>query len=68
MKAGKTKPAKRKVIFLGFLISEKGIEVDPEKTDKIRNFPAPKNYKEVQQVLGFFLLLQEICTEFCKIS
>ena len=38
--------------FLGHIISQDGIKADPSKIDKIINWPAPKNVKEVQQFLG----------------
>ena len=38
--------------FLGHIISQDGIKADPSKIDKIINWPASKNVKEVQQFLG----------------
>ena len=38
--------------FLGHIISQKGIQADPSKVEKIINWPRPKNLKEVQQFLG----------------
>jgi hypothetical protein len=38
--------------FLGHVISQRGIEADPSKVDKILDWPVPKNLKEVQQFLG----------------
>jgi hypothetical protein len=38
--------------FLGHRISQKGIEADPSKVEKILNWPVPKNTKDVQQFLG----------------
>ena len=38
--------------FLGHIISQRGIEADPSKVQKILDWPAPKNLKEVQQFLG----------------
>ena len=37
--------------FLGFIVSRKGIEVDPDKIQAIQNLPPPHTQKEVQ---GFF--------------
>ena len=37
---------------LGFVVSDKGIEVDPEKVKAIRAMPAPKTEKEVRGFLG----------------
>ena len=38
--------------FLGHVVSSAGVEVDPEKTQAIRDFPVPRNLKEVQRFLG----------------
>jgi hypothetical protein len=33
---------KRKVKFVGHIVSEEGIEIDPSKTDKVTNWPKPQ--------------------------
>jgi len=38
--------------LLGFIVSQKGIEVDPDKVRAIQNMPAPKTEKEVRGFLG----------------
>ncbi|XP_057952939.1 uncharacterized protein LOC131147187 [Malania oleifera] len=38
--------------LLGFIVSEKGIEVDPDKVKAIREMPSPKSEKEVRSFLG----------------
>jgi len=38
--------------LLGFVVSEKGIEVDPDKIKAIQNLPSPKTPKEVRGFLG----------------
>jgi len=38
--------------FLGFLVQQKGIEVDKNKAKDIINAPAPKNKKQLQSLLG----------------
>ena len=39
--------------FLGFVISDKGIQVDPVKTALINNQKTPTTKREVQLFLGF---------------
>jgi predicted aspartyl protease len=39
--------------YLGFIISTKGIEVDPEKTEIIYHWAEPRTIKGVQSFLGF---------------
>nr|XP_041633522.1 uncharacterized protein K02A2.6-like [Drosophila kikkawai] len=42
----------QKLKFLGHILSDKGIEVDPEKVKVITSFRAPKNKEEVRSFLG----------------
>jgi len=42
-----------KTTFLGFIISEEGIEIDPEKVNAVLNWEAPKSVKDIQCFLGF---------------
>ena len=37
--------------LLGFIVSQKGIEVDPTKVQAIKGMPAPKTEKQVQSFL-----------------
>jgi len=43
---------KRKVSFLGHIISGDGIEVQPEKIESVRCWPIPKSLTEVRSFLG----------------
>ena len=54
--------------LLGHIVSERGIEVDPEKTNAILDMPAPKFEKEIRGFLGrlqyisrFIARLTDIC-------
>ena len=54
--------------LLGHIVSERGIEVDPEKTKAILDMPAPKTEKEIRGFLGrlqyisrFIARLTDIC-------
>ncbi|XP_075663208.1 uncharacterized protein LOC142632746 [Castanea sativa] len=38
--------------FLGFMVSQRGIEVNPEKVQAILNMASPKTVKEVQELTG----------------
>ena len=42
----------RKVAFLGHVVSEEGIHVDPSKIKAIENWSAPKTPTEICQFLG----------------
>ena len=43
---------KDKIQYLGHIISEDGISVDPEKIEAIKNWPTPKNVIEVIYFMG----------------
>ena len=54
----KLKPVKcnlfrRKVSYLGHVVSEAGIHTDPNKIDAIQNWPVPNSVREVRRFLGF---------------
>ena len=40
------------VSFLGHVLSAKGIAPNPEKVDKVKNWPIPKTSKEVHCFVG----------------
>lgn len=42
-----------KTTFLGFIISEEGLEMDPEKINAILNWDTPKCVKDIQCFFGF---------------
>lgn len=44
---------KSQIVFLGHIISEKGISMDPDKIQVIKNFQPPKTKKQIQSFLGF---------------
>ena len=63
------------VKFLGSIITTDGIQMDNEKVKAIREWPEPKNLKEVQAFLGFansyrrFIQgYSQICTPLTKMT
>ena len=40
------------MIFLGYVLSADRISANPEKVDKVRDWPVPKNAKELHSFLG----------------
>ncbi|KAL0416819.1 UNVERIFIED_CONTAM: Retrovirus-related Pol polyprotein from transposon gypsy [Sesamum latifolium] len=38
--------------FLGYMVSERGIEVNPEKIEAIKRLQSPRTLKEVQKLMG----------------
>ncbi|XP_026431255.1 uncharacterized protein LOC113328356 [Papaver somniferum] len=43
--------------FLGYIVSKKGIEVDPEKVQAVRDMPPPATVKDVQTLNGLITSL-----------
>ena len=40
------------VLFLGHIVSQDGIQPNPEKTQAVREFPRPRNVKDVRAFIG----------------
>ena len=41
-----------KLQFLGHIVSEDGLEIDPSKIEAVQKFPVPKSQTEVKSFLG----------------
>ena len=52
LNASKTRIAQTSLEFLGFIVSKDGISPNPNKVEAIKNYPNPKNVKELQSFLG----------------
>ncbi|KAL2237087.1 UNVERIFIED_CONTAM: hypothetical protein Sindi_0900400 [Sesamum indicum] len=50
--------------FLGYMISERGIEANPEKISTIMHMPPPKSIKEVQKLAGKLASLNRFISRF----
>ncbi|WOG89301.1 hypothetical protein DCAR_0208538 [Daucus carota subsp. sativus] len=56
------------VVFLGHVISSKGIEVDPKKIEAIWNWEVPKNVTEVRSFLGMAGYYRRFVEGFSRIA
>ena len=69
----KIKPSKfrwfeRPVKYLGHIVSGKGIECDPEKTETVQKWPAPVNVREVRPFVGFAAYYRKFIPNFSQIA
>ncbi|EUC65928.1 Transposon Tf2-1 polyprotein, putative [Rhizoctonia solani AG-3 Rhs1AP] len=58
----------KKVDYLGFIISEQGVEVDQEKVTAALNWAIPKNVKNIQEFLGFVNFYRRFIPNFNNIA
>ena len=54
------------VLFLGHQLSKDGILPNPEKVGKVKDWPIPKNAKEVHSFLGLALYYRRFISQFSK--
>ena len=55
-------------IYLGFIVSDKGIKMDPKKIETIKNWNTPENLKDVQAFIGFANFYRRFVKSFSKIA
>lgn len=58
----------RKIRFLGHVLSEKGLEMDPDKTVAIKSLPPPKNLRELQSFIGMTSYYRRFIESFSIIT
>jgi hypothetical protein len=58
----------KQIHYLGHIISEQGIAVDPEKIESIRGWPTPKNVSDVIYFMGLVGYYRRFIVGFSKIA
>ena len=68
LKPSKCHFAVKQLKFLGHIISRHGVEVDPEKTRIVSEYPVPKKQKEVRCFLGMANYYRRLIHNLSKIA
>ena len=56
----------KEVTFLGFVITPGNIQMEITKVDNIQSWPAPKNIKDLQKLLGFMEFYQNMISKYAE--
>jgi transposase InsO family protein len=59
---------KRKVKYVGHIVSGEGVEPDPEKIERVRSWPTPTTPEDVRRFLGFVGYYRRFVKDFSKIA
>lgn len=67
-KAKKCKFGFKETKFLGYIISNEGLKADPFKIECVKNYPVPKNTKNVKMFLGLASYYRKFIENFSDIA
>lgn len=59
---------KKEILYLGHVVSEKGISPDPEKISVLKNYPTPTTSEEVKRFVAFSNYYRKFIPNFATIS
>ena len=59
---------KDRIHYLGHIISDEGISIDPEKIEAIMNFPTLRNVTDVRSFMGLAGYYRRFIEGFSKVS
>ena len=68
LKASKCHFAYPQVTYLGHIVSRNGIQPDPDKVSAVRDFPIPRNVKDVHSFLGLANYYRRFIKNFANIA
>ena len=59
---------KTELSYLGHVVTSKGVKPDPEKVKAIKEFPTPRNTKDMKSFLGLADYYRKFVPQFSKIA
>lgn len=59
---------RKKIIYLGLIISENGISPDPSKLTAIKEYPTTTKVKDIQSFIGLVGYYRKVIKDFSKIA
>lgn len=65
---GKSEFHVKETVFLGYLISENEVRMEPSKVEAMRNWPIPRNATDVRGFLGFTNFHHMFIRDYRKIA
>jgi hypothetical protein len=68
LQPGKFVIAQLQLEYLGYIVSREGIRASPDKTKAVRNYPIPKNVKEVRSFLGLVSFYRRLVPRFAQMA
>jgi hypothetical protein len=67
-KAEKCEFFKHSINFLGYIVSDKGLSMDPKKVDTVMSWPIPMNVRDIQSFLGFANFYRRFIKSYSKVA
>ena len=68
LKPSKCEFFKKRIHYLGHIVSNKGIETDPKKIEAIINWPGPRTVHEFRKFLGFTNYYRKFVYKYAQIA
>lgn len=68
LKPRKCHLAKRKVCYLGYVVSSEGVSADPTKVEAVKNFATPTDLRQLRSFLGLASYYRRFIPAFSKVA